>query len=183
MASHIKHTCGRLKAYKDKKQNTVSTGTSNSTAQVANTYGQVSGLDDPRYAEAVHNVGSMQFGHDPSIPFTFARQRANARNTYANPLGSFASPQLREAQLNAIDADSAQNEAQAHREDNYGVQDRQYAQAHDIATLSAPKTVQTGGSTSSTGTNSGTSNTTLKEPFDFNSIVQGGSAMGSALLM
>lgn len=182
MASLTKH-CGRLRAAKTKKQTTTSTGASSTTSNVANTFSQLSPLDDHRYAEAVHNVGSMQFEHDPRIAVQYARERSNLSNTYNNPLGGAYSPQLKDAILNAGYEDIGQRESQAHREENQGFQGMKYAQLHDVASFSAPKTVQTGGSSTSSGTSSGNSNSVLKEPFDINPFVQGGSAMGSALLM
>lgn len=182
MASLTKH-CGRLKAAKTKKQTTTTTGASNTTSNVANTFGQISPLDDPRFADAVGKVGGMQFEHDPRISNAYARERTNLASTYNNPMGGFYSPQLKDAILASKGEDITQRESEALREENQGFQGMKYAQAHDVASFSAPKTVQTGGSSTSTGTSSGNSNAVLKEPFSIDPFIQGGSAMGSALLM
>lgn len=143
-----------------------------STTTSSNTFGQVSPLDDPRYAAAVGDLGKFQFQNDPRIGYTYGRQRQQAHESFADPRGGFTTPQLERQMLNAGDADSAQQEAQAYREENYGKQGLEFGKLEDIAQLSAPRTVQTGGTSNSSGTSTGTSQTS---PGALDSIMKGGS--------
>lgn len=180
MSRRLTTSCGRLRAAKGPKttttQNTNSTGASTS----ANTFGTFSPLDDPRYAGAVENVGNFQFQHDPRIPNAFARQRQGAHDSFANPMGGFTTPALRQATLRASDEDSVQNEAQALQNENYGFQTAKYGQLYDQAGLKRPNVVQTGGTTNTSGSSSGTGTSVTQQPFDWNGVIQGGA---SALLM
>lgn len=137
-------------------------------------------MDDPRYAGAVSDVGNFQFEHDPRIGFDFARQRQGAHDSFANPMGGFTSPALKQSILRASDEDSAQNEAQAHMNENYGFQGSKYGQLYDQAGLKRPNIVQTGGTTNTSGSSSGTGTSVTQQPFDWNGLIQGGA---SAVLM
>lgn len=130
----------------------------------------------------------FQFQADPRIGHTFARGRSQARESFHNPLGGYTTPQLRDQILRASDEDSTQQEAQAYREENYGRQALDYARLADVAALTQPRLTQQGSSGSSTGTASGTSSgtgssTSTQSQSPINSIIQGGSAIGSALIM
>lgn len=140
-------------------------------------------MDDPRYAGAVDTLGGFQFEHDPRIGNAFSRQRTAAHESFHNPMGGFTTPALRQSILRASDEDSTQNEAQANMNENFGFQGMKYGQLYDQANLKRPNTVQTGGTTNSSGTSSGTSTTQVQQPFDFNSIIQGGAGIGNALIM
>ena len=183
MSRRLSNSCGRLKAAKGSKtttkQDTTSTGTGTST----NTFGTFSPMDDPRYADAVDDLGGFQFQHDPRIGNTFSRQRQSAHDSFQNPMGGFTSPALRQSILRASDEDSAQNESQAYMNENFGFQGMKYGQLHDQATMKRPNVVQTGGTTSTSGSSSGSGTSQVQQPFDFNSILQGGASIGSAALM
>lgn len=141
-----------------------------STSNTVNTFGQISPLDDPRYAESVANLRNFQFQGDPRLPYTFARTRQRVSDTYRNPLGGHSTPQLEDAYKRAAFEDIGQQEAQAYREENFGRQGVELARLEDIAQLSAPRTVQTGGTSSSSGTA-----TTQQQPSILDSVVKGGS--------
>lgn len=144
--------------------------TQQSTTASTNTYGQISPLDDSRYAEAVGNLGNFQFQSDPRLPYTYARTRQRVDDTYQNKLGGYSTPQLEDAYKRAAHEDIGQQESQAYREENYGRQGMEYAKLSDVAQMSAPKTVQTGGTSSSSG-----NATTSQQPGIMDSIVKGGS--------
>lgn len=171
MSRCLTSNCGRLRAAKNTKQTTTGTTTSN------NTFGTVNKLDDPRFAQAVESLGKFQFEHNPAIPFMYGNARNKLESSYNNPTGGYTNPQIRDAQIRSGSRALAQDESQAMREENYGFQGAKYGQLYDQASLKAPNIVQTGGKTDTTGT------TTLSKPFDFNSIIQGGAGIGSALLM
>lgn len=141
-----------------------------STSNTTNTYGQISPLDDSRYAEAVGKVAGFKYQRDPRIAYTYGHARQNINDSYDNPQGGYTTPQLRDASRNAAFGDMAQNEAQEYRNENYGRQAIDYAQLADVAQMSAPRTVQTSGSTEGKGTSTSQTN-----PGVFDMITQGAS--------
>lgn len=143
-----------------------------STGTTTNTFGQISPLDDPRYAEAVGRMGGFQFEADPRLPYTFARARKKVEGSYDNPTGAFTTPGIKDASLRASYEDIGQEEAQAYREENQGRSMMKYGQLADVAQMSSPRTVQTSGSTTSSGTNTGTSQT---NPGALDTIMRGAS--------
>src|SRR5688500_3604924 len=100
---------------------------------------------------------NFQFGSDPRIGYAFARSRKNAAESFANPLGGYTTPQLRDAMLRAGDADSSQQEAQAYAEESHARQGLEYARRADLAQLTAPRLVTRGNSGRSSGTSTGAS--------------------------
>lgn len=140
--------------------------TQQSTGSTTNTYGQISPLDDPRYAAAVGNMGGFKFDSDPRLPYSFARARKKVEGSYDNPTGAFTTPGIKDASLRASYEDIGQEEGQAYREENQGRNMMKYGQLADVAQMSAPRTVQTGG----TSTQSGTSQT---NPGTFDRVMQG----------
>lgn len=129
---------------------------------------------------------NFQFQSDPRIGNAFSRNRRNAAESFNNPLGANTTAGLRDATLRASNEDSAQNEAQAYREENYSRQGLDYARLADVAALTQPRMVQTSQSGTSTGTSSGTSvgsgTTTQSQPL-LPGLIQGASGVGSALIM
>jgi hypothetical protein len=79
---------------------------------------------------------------------------------------------MKDATLRAAYEDIGQEEGQAYREENQGMQGMKYAQLADVAQMSAPRTVQTGGT--STGTGSGTS-TSQTNPSPLDTVMRGAS--------
>lgn len=122
----------------------------------------------------------FQFTADPRVPYAFGKARSNIAESYNNPLGGNMTAGLRDAQLRASYEDLGQQEGQALREENYARQGLQYAQRADVANMTQPRMVQTGQAGSSSGTSSGN---TVQSQGALPSIIQGGSAVGSALLM
>lgn len=125
----------------------------------------------------------FQFQADPRVGYSFARSRRSLADSYG-PMGANISPAIRDAQLRASTEDLGQQEAQALREENYGRQALDYARTADVAAMTQPRMVQERQS----GTSSGISNTigsgTVQQSNSpLGSIIQGGSTIGSALLM
>lgn len=122
----------------------------------------------------------FQFSADPRIPNAFARTRANIGATYDSPTGAFVHPAIRDAAMRASYEDVGQQEAQALREENYTRQGLDYARIADVAAMTQPRMVQT----SQSGTTSGTNNSnTTQSQGALPSLISGGSAVGSALIM
>lgn len=161
--------CGAKRRGKGTKQTQSTSSTS------ANTYGYTT----PPDTADMEALRTHEFTHDPRIPYAFARQRQNMASSYANPLGGATTPQLRDAALRAGYEDSAQNEAQALREESHGLQGLQYAAKQSLAGMTAPRLIQTGGTSSGTGTS------TIQQPFmdSLNPFVQGGASLGSAAIL
>lgn len=139
-----------------------------------NTYGWMAPPDTA-------DVGAMrnfQFQADPRVGYSFARARQNIGSTYANPIGGNTNPAIRDAAMRAQYEDLGQQEAQAFREENYARQGLEYARTADVASMTQPRLVNE----RSSGTSSGTSNTTQSQGA-LGQVIGGASAVGSALLM
>lgn len=138
----------------------------------------------PPDTEDIARVRDFEFAADPRVGYSFARTRRNLGETYNNPLGGNTTPALRDAMMRVNLEDVGQEEAQALREENYARQGLEYAKRADVAGMTQPRMVQTGGSGSSSGTSTGSgTNTTVQTQSPWNSVLQGASAFGSALIM
>lgn len=132
----------------------------------------------------VTNLRDFEFTADPRVGYSFARTRRNVADSYSNPYGSYTTPALRDAMLRSQLEDIGQQEAQALSEENYARQGLQYAQRADVANMTQPRMVQTGGSGTSSGTSSGSGTSNVQQSGGaLGSIIGGGSNVGAALLM
>lgn len=122
----------------------------------------------------------FQFQKDPRISHAFAKAANRMSDTYANPLGGYTTPQLRDAVMRTGTEDLAQQEAQAGAEENYSRQALDYAKLADVAAMTQPRLVQQGQSGTSSGTATGT---TTQTQSPLGSIISGGSGIASALIM
>lgn len=147
-------------------------------SNTTNTYGYVPGAQ----STDIDAVRNFEFESDPAIPYNFARARRAISGVYGSPMGAYTTDALRQATLANQYEDLAQEEAQATRESNNSLQGMRYGQRLDTANLTQPRFVQTGGTTNASGTSTG-SGTSTQSQSPLNSIIQGGSAVGSALLM
>lgn len=175
---------GGNRTQQQQQQTQQTSQSSNQATNNTNTYGYAPGAQSPDI-DAARN---FQFSHDPRIPYTFSRAFERAKDTYANPLGGATTPQLRDATLRASAEDIGQQEGQAYAEEGRSLQGLEFAKLMDVASMTAPRFVQTGssgtssGTSTGSGTSSGTSNTTQSQN-PLNSIIGGASSMGSALIM
>lgn len=130
-------------------------------------------LTPPETAD-MQAVRDFKFKGDPRLPYTFARAFQRAKDTYDNPLGGATTPQIRDAVLRATAEDIGQEEGQAYREENFGLQGLNYAQKSDVAQMTSPRLAQTGssGTGASSGSSTGTSVQT-SNPGVLNTVVQG----------
>lgn len=119
-----------------------------STSNTTNTYGWQA---PPDWAD-LGGLRDFEFQNDPSIPYAFANAKQKLEGTFDNPLGGATTQQIRDSTLRAGYEDIGQQEAQAHREENYGRQALDYSRLADIAQMTSPRMVQTGGNTASSGT-------------------------------
>lgn len=158
---------------------TKTTQTQQQTGSNTATYGYSPGAD----SADIQAQRNFEFTPDPRVGYAFARQRQQAHDSYAQPLGGYSTPQLRDAALRASDADSAQTEAQTLAEENHNLQGLKYAQKADVAQMTAPRFVQTGGTTQQSGESSGTSQTNPGLMGYLSQGISAGSNVGSAMLM
>lgn len=149
----------------------------------ATTYGWEN-MPDTADIAAVRN---FQYQSDPRIGYSFARSRRNAAESFANPLGGYMTPQIRDAILRAGNADSSQQEAQAYGEENYARQGLEFAKRANLAELTSPRLVTRGtsgrsrGSASGTSSGTGTSVGTQATPL-LPGIIQGVATVGAGYL-
>lgn len=151
--------------------------TQQQTYNNANTYGYQPGAS----SADIDAMRGFEFETDPSVHYAFNRARQSAHDSYSRPLAGYSNQQVRDQALRASDEDSMQSEAQSLNEANHNLQGLKYAQKADVAQMTAPRFVQTGGS----GTQSGTS-TSQTNPGLMGYLTQGISAasnVGSAMLM
>ena len=160
------------------KQQTTQVQNQNQAYSGTNTYGWMT-PPDTADIEAQRN---FQFTADPRVPYTFAKTRSNLAESYNNPAGAYSTPALRDAALRASYEDIGQQEGQALREENYARQGLEYAKRADVASMTQPRLVQESQSGTSSGTNN-SSGTSVTSQGMLPSIIQGGSAVGSALLL
>lgn len=97
---------------------------------------------------------------DPGIGYQYANQRNKLNSSFIDPMGGYGTAQTRDAQLRTGLRSLGQDEAQAHRLGQYDVNQQKMGQLGSLAALTAPRLTQTGSTGSSSGTMSGTSNTT-----------------------
>jgi hypothetical protein len=116
-----------------------------------NTFGYV----PAQVTKEMQAVIDMKAQKDPTIPYRSAAQREDLANSYSNPLGSYTTPAVREAVNRSAGQRLAMDEAQANAESQFNVDNENYNRAVTGANLSAPRFVQTGGSSTGTTTQSG----------------------------
>lgn len=160
-----------------KKQTQTQTGTQNQSFNNTNAYGWMT----PPDTADIDAMRNFQFQADPRVGHSFARTRRNLADSYG-PMGANISPAIRDAQLRASYEDLGQQEGQALREENYARQALDYSRTADVAAMTQPRMVNTSSSGTSSGSSSG-SGTITQNQSPLNSIIQGSSAIGSALIM
>lgn len=93
---------------------------------------------------------------DPSIAYGAANSRNRLNSSFINPLGGRLTGDMQDKLLRAGNRQIDQDASQAFRLGQYDVNQQRGGQLAGLAALTAPRLVQTG----SSGTGSGTSNTT-----------------------
>jgi hypothetical protein len=106
---------------------------------------------------------------DTSIPYQYARMRERQDNSYANPLGAYTSPAVRDAVSRNAGQGLAMDEAQAVRSSQQNADNINYGRQAGIAGMTAPQLVQTGGTQ------------VQKTPKDWASLIMGGAQTGMQL--
>jgi hypothetical protein len=123
---------------------------------------------------------------DPGLGAQYGAAHERLHSSFINPLGGYSTPQMRDAQQRTGDRQLNQDEASAFRSGQYDVNNQKAGQLGTLATLTAPRLVQTGSTASGTGTSSGTSSgtgTTVQSGDLLGQILGGAAQVGSAALM
>ena len=114
----------------------------------ANTFGQIAPQDTPD----IQALRGFQFQADPSQPYIYARAHESLHNTANNPYGAYTTPAVRDAALRTGDMNLTQQQGQASAQENASLNNLRFGQQTALAELTAPHIVQTGGTSSGTGT-------------------------------
>ena len=133
-----------------------------STNNTQNTYG----FETPPSTPDIDKLRNQQFEVDPGRASQYGRQRADLQKSFAQPLGGYLSPQVRDAQMRSGQERLGRDEAEAMRGGQFDKNRLDYSRNAAVAGMTAPQMVQR--SSSSTGTNTGT-------------VTQNPSAMSTAL--
>jgi len=126
----------------------------------------------PQVTQAQSVSDKMRGQVDPRIRATFAGARADLKDSFLNPMGAYTTPAIRDATMRNGNAQLAQQEAQALSEADFTANGSEFDRLLALSQLTAPKLVQTGGS--STATQSGGI---------AQGIIGGAASIGSAALM
>lgn len=137
-----------------------------------NTYGYMPGAQSPD----IDALRDFKFNVDPSIASAFGSAKNRIANTFNSPTGGSYSPEMRDAMLRSSYRDLGQQQAETHSGAYNATQGQQFGAKAAVASMTAPKFVQTGGSGTGTGTSSGTS--TMSQPMWGD--LASGAAMGAA---
>lgn len=129
------------------KKKTTTNQTQNS--QTTASYGYQPGAS----SADIDAVRDFKFTADPSIGYAFANAKNQIGNSFNNPLGGLYNGNMRDAILRSTTSNLAMQESQAKSEANQALQGQRFGQKSAVAGLTAPRFVQTGGTSS--GTSSG----------------------------
>lgn len=125
----------------------------------------------------VQNFRNFRIKDDPTRPHRFSRLRTALSDSFDNPLGAHTTATVRDAALRAKIEDFGQMEGQEMNEANYAKNQMELARAGSLAEMTAPRLVQTGGSST------GTSTTTQPGGGFLNGLMGAGATLGSAAIM
>lgn len=137
----------------------------------ANTYGW---QQQPETAD-VSNFRNFTPQVDPSIAYGAAASRTRAQQNADNQLGGYQTGTTRQAALNTANQNIDQNASQAFRQGSYDVNQQKMAQLGTLASLTAPRLVETSSSGTSQGTGTGSGTTSQNTPA-LDNILGGASA-------
>lgn len=132
------------------------------------TYGQITPNDTPD----IQAYRTHEFQTDPSIPYRYQAARTRLRDSFNNPIGAYTTADVREKTERAGDMELTQQEGEASQESNFANQALEAGRLSDLAGLTAPRIVQTGG----------TQNSTVTQPFNWGSVISGAAGIGAAAL-
>jgi len=107
---------------------------------------------------------------DPSIPYSYGREREDYQNTFQNPLGAYTSPAVRDAAQRVMGERLSEGESAAEQSSRLASQGQAFGQQATVAGLTAPQLVQSGAIS------------VTREPFDWLGAIGTGASVGAAAL-
>lgn len=116
------------------------------------TYGQTAPIDSPDISTYRQQVEEDTGRADPTIGYAAANEKKELENNLGNQFGADFAPETREAMYAARLADINTRHGQALRQDAYNRRQTRLSHYGNLAALTSPRTVQTGGSTTGTVT-------------------------------
>lgn len=126
----------------DKKQ----TQTSNNATTTS--WGHIAPPNTPD----LDNLRNRKFQVDPGISAQYSGLRSRLAKSFNSPTGAYYNPQVQEGILRSRNESLGQQEGQAFREGQFDVNKLNYGRDVAVAGMTAPQLVQTGGTSSGTGT-------------------------------
>lgn len=134
---------------------TTSSGSTNQQFNNTTAYGQIQ-PESNKYIDAFENYRPQV---DPTIGFRAGDAKRRLNSQFANPLGGYATPAMKDAIMRSESRGIDQEAAQQFRAGQYDVNSQRMGQLGSLASMMAPRIVQTGSSGTSSGTQTGTQNT------------------------
>lgn len=147
---------------------------SKQTQNTTNTWGSVTPTNTADMQAYRDAIGGTFDKTDPTIPYVFNQARNNAKNRFDDPFGHEVSPEVRGAYMHETMNNIDQAQGQAIREDSSNRRFGKLQALQNLASMTAPQIVQTGGS--STGT------TVQSQPI-LPALLQLGGQLGGAAMM
>lgn len=113
-----------------------------------NTFTRLPGASSPD----IDKLREAKFDIDPGLSAEYGKARSDLNKSFQQPLGAYLSPQVRDAQMRSGNERLNRDEAEAMRKGQYDVNNMKYGRDVTVAGMTAPPLVQTGSSSSGTGT-------------------------------
>lgn len=163
----------------EEQSRNTSRGTNESVGQEQQQY-NYQWVDRPDSAD-IAALRAWDPGSDPSIPYRFAKNRERLLNSFQNPLGSYATPEMREAQTRAGLEKLSQEEGEAYQEDAYQKQQQKLGQLTSLAQMTQPirELLSQAGTSRQTGTQESVGESTGRSVGTSNQNIQGTSEQTS----
>lgn len=161
-----------------KKKTTQTTTQNQQQAYNANTASSSSVPDTPD----IQAYRAFQPQVDPGLGYQYANARNKLNQSFDNPLGGYATPEMRDAMLRTGNRQLNQDEAQAFRAGTYDVNQQKAGQLGNLASLT--RGTNTTGTSSGTGTMTGTgTGTTQQSGISWGEILGAAANVGGSALM
>lgn len=100
--------------------------------------------------DAYRQSVTQDAGADPAIQYHYARRRGDIDRSYNNPFGAEYSPEMRDAITRGQKSELDQEHGAALSADAFRRRQLKQQQLYQLAGLTSPRMVQTGGSTTGT---------------------------------
>lgn len=158
------------------KKKTTQTQNTQTAYNNQNAYGQIKPEDTPD----IQAFRGWNPQIDPGLGAQYGAAKNKLRSSFINPLGGYQTAGMQDAQQRTGERNLNQDEAQAYRGAYYDANNQKQGQLGSLASLTAPRIVQTGSSGTGTGNMTGT---TVQSGDLLGQILGGASQVGSAALM